>query len=291
MWGTSSLIPPTNAANGLYQAMTTEWVDARDISMTNPILDGAGLVGGDDYEELESARLLTSSEYKLNASLGYISLRTTLQPDQVLAVAYEYTYRGTRYQVGEFSTDLKDNKSALFVKALKNTACTPQMANWDLMMRNVYSLGATSVQKEKFKLDIKILSDSTGVYLSYLPEPDLKNQKILSLVGLDRLDNNNKHNPNAYFDFVEGYTIDSESGRIFFPVAEPFGENLRRVIGNPAVADRYVYQELYDSTKTIAKQIAEKNKYRIVGEYKAGCAEPREAEFRTDLCACLIFFS
>lgn len=269
MWGTSSLIPPTNSANGLYQAMTTECVDARDISMTNPVLDGAGLVGGDDYEKLESARLLTSSEYKLNASLGYISLRTTLQPDQVLAVAYEYTYRGTRYQVGEFSTDLKDNKSALFVKALKNTACTPQMANWDLMMRNVYSLGATSVQKDKFKLDIKILSDSTGVYLSYLPEPDLKNQKILSLVGLDRLDNNNKHNPNAYFDFVEGYTIDTESGRIFFPVAEPFGENLRRIITDAEVADKYVYQELYDSTKTIAKQIAEKNKYRIVGEYKA----------------------
>jgi cell surface protein SprA len=107
MWGTSSLIPPTNAANGLYQALTTEWVDARDISMTNPVLDGAGLVGGDDYEKLESARLLTSSEYKLNSALGYISLRTTLQPDQVLAVAYEYTYRGTRYQVGEFSTDLK----------------------------------------------------------------------------------------------------------------------------------------------------------------------------------------
>lgn len=268
-WNNSSEIPPSNESNSLYKTITTDWADARNISQTTPVLDGAGLVGGEDYEKLESARLLSPSEYKLNESLGYISLKSTLQPDQVLAVSYEYTYRGTRYQVGEFSTDVKDAKSALFVKSLKNTACTPEMANWDLMMKNVYSLGATSVQKDKFKLDIKILSDTTGVYLTYLPEPTLKNQKILSLLGLDRLDNNNKNNPNAYFDYIEGYTIDSESGRIFFPVVEPFGEHLQRVIGNKQIAEKYVYQELYDSTKTIAKQIAEKNKYLITGEYKA----------------------
>lgn len=79
--------------------------------------------------------------------------------------------------MGEFSTDLKDNKEALFVKALKNTANTPQMGNWHLMMKNVYSLGATSIQKEKFRLDIKLLSDTSGVYLSYLPEPGLKDKK------------------------------------------------------------------------------------------------------------------
>lgn len=105
------------------------------------------------------------------------------------------------------------------------------MGNWDLMMKNVYSLGATSLQSDKFRLNIKYLSDTTGVYLSYLPEPSLKNKKILTLVGLDRLDNNNKRNPNGYFDYVDGYTIDAANGRVYFPVAEPFGENLRRVIG------------------------------------------------------------
>ena len=122
------------------------------------------------------------------------------------------------------------------------------------MMKNVYSLGATSVKKEKFKMDIKFLSDTSGVFLSYLPEPNLKDKKILQLLGLDRLDNNNKRNPNSYFDFVEGYTIDASSGRVYFPVLEPFGSYLRSVIGNDAIADKYVFQELYDSTKTIAKQ-------------------------------------
>lgn len=269
LWTAGTTAVPANTANTLYSSLTSGLTSARDISQTTSVLDGGGLVGGTDYEKLETARLLSSSEYTLNTSLGYISLKSTLQTDQVLAVAFEYTYRGQNYQVGEFSTDVKDNQSALFVKSLKNTANTPQMGNWDLMMKNVYSLGATSVQKDKFRLDIKILSDTTGVYLSYIPEPALKNTKILSLVGLDRLDNNNKRNPNGYFDYVEGYTIDATNGRVYFPVVEPFGSYLRKVIGDKANAENYVFQELYDSTKTVAKQFAEKDKYTITGQYKA----------------------
>lgn len=269
LWAAGRDVVPSNASNTLYERLTSDLAAARDISQTTPLLDGAGLSGGEDYEKLETARLLTSSEYTLNASLGYLSLKSTLQPDQVLAVAFEYTYRGQSYQVGEFSTDMKDNQTALFVKTLKNTANTPRMGNWDLMMKNVYSLGATSVQREKFRLDIKILSDTTGVFLSYIPEPGLKDKKILSLLGMDRLDNNNKRNPNGYFDYVEGYTIDPSSGRVFFPVVEPFGSYLAKVIGNKEIASRYVFQELYDSTKTVARQIAEKDKYMITGQYKA----------------------
>ena len=269
LWTRSGSINPNNASNTLYSWVTTDAIGARDVTLTTPLLDAAGLVGGEDYEKLENAKLLSSSEYRLNEALGYISLRTALQPDQVLAVAFEYTYNGQIYQVGEFATDIRETNKALFVKTLKNTANTPQMLNWDLMMKNVYSLGATSVKKDKFRLDVKYLSDTTGVYLSYLPDPTLKDKRLLQLLGLDRLDNNNRKNPNAYFDFVEGYTIDASSGRIFFPVVEPFGSYLRKVIGDDAIADKYVFQELYDSTKTIAKQIAEKDKFILTGKYSA----------------------
>ncbi len=262
-------VNPQNSLGGLYAMLTTSLVGARDISQSTQILDGAGFAGGTDYEKLENARLLSSSEYTLNTSLGYLSLNTALQPDQVLAVAFEYTYRGSTYQVGEFSTDQKDNSNALFVRALKNTTNSPRVRNWRLMMKNVYSLGATSVQRENFRLDIKLLSDSSGVYISYLPEAGLKDQKLIQLMGMDRLDNNNKNNPNGYFDYVDGYTINSSTGRIYFPTVEPFGSDLAEAIGNDAVAQRYVFQELYDSTKTVAKQIAEKNKFVITGRYKA----------------------
>lgn len=267
-WIGARLDIPSNESNKLYSRMVNTYNDARNMDQTSTILDPV-MQGGIEYEKVENARLLSSSEYTLNKHLGYVSLRTTLQPNQVLAVAYEYTYNGQTYQVGEFSADQKDNDKALFVKLLKNTSGSPQIANWDLMMKNVYKLRAMSVQREKFKMDIKYLSDTTGVSLNYLPEGNFKNTTLLRMLNLDRLDDKDKTNPNGRFDFIEGYTIQSQTGRIIFPVVEPFGDWLRQKIGNDDIADKYCYDELYDSTKTVAKQIAEKNKFTLVGEYKA----------------------
>ncbi len=269
LWSGRGLNIPNNSANDLYSTIVNAYPDARNIDQVSGVLD-AFLTGGVDYEKIENARLLRSSEYTVNKYLGYISLNSTLQPNQVLAIAYEYTYGGNTYQVGEFSGDLKDNDKALFVKLLKNTSNSPHIGNWDLMMKNVYSINnARSLQKEKFKLDVKFLSDTTGVLLNYLPEEVFKQTTLLKMMNLDRLDDNMKTNPNGKFDYVEGYTVKSQDARIIFPVVEPFGDWLRQKIGNDNVADKYCYDALYDSTKTIAKQIAEKNKFSLVGEYKA----------------------
>ena len=272
MWAASGQVP-SNQANTEYAAMNSQFAAARDIDQAAATLDGGGLVGGADYEKLESARLLNSSEYTVNTALGYISLKTSLQTDQVLAVAYEYTSGGVTYQVGEFASDLSDTKQALFVKSLKNTSNNPRQGNWGLMMKNVYYLAST-VEKEKFRLDVKYQSDTTGVYLSYIPEQQVKEQPIIRVLGADRLDNNNKAHSNGYFDYVEGYTI--SNGRVFIPKVEPFGSYMRDYLVNRGVAadkaEKYAFTELYDSTKTVAKQIAEKNKYQIVGQFKGSAA-------------------
>jgi len=267
-WSPAGTTQPQNSSNNLYSTLVNSYADARNIDQTSTVLN-TFLTGGVDYEKVENARLLTSSEYTLNTYLGYISLKSTLQSNQVLAIAYEYTYSGQTYQVGEFSADITDSNKALFVKLLKNTSNSPRMGNWNLMMKNVYSLDAQSVQKEKFKLDIKYLSDTTGVELNYLPEDPWKQTTLLKMMNLDRLDDNQKTNPNGKFDFIDGYTIQASTGRVIFPVVEPFGDWLRQKINNDAIADRYCYDELYDSTKVIAKQISEKNKFNLVGEYKA----------------------
>ncbi len=274
MWQTTGLQVPANAANTEYQTMVEQYGAARDIDQTSTVLDGIGsFAGGSDYEKLSSARLLNSSEYSVNTALGYISLKTSLQTDQVLAVAYEYTYGGQTFQVGEFASDVTDVSQALFVKALKNTSNNPSQGNWRLMMKNVYYL-SSQVEKEKFRLDVKFQSDTAGVYLSYLPEPQTKDQPIIRALGADRLDNNNKPHPNGYFDFVEGYTV--SNGRVFFPQAEPFGKGIYNFLvsrGVPAdKAEKYAFTELYDSTKTVAKQIAEKDKYMLSGQFKGTAA-------------------
>ena len=272
MWTATGQVP-SNRANNEYQAMTTQYVAARDIDQAAATLEGAGLVGGADFEKLESARLLSSSEYSVNTALGYVSLKTGIQTDQVLAVAYEYTSGGVTYQVGEFASDITDTKQALFVKSLKNTSCNPQQGNWDLMMKNVYYL-ASNIEKEKFRLDVKYQSDTTGVYLSYIPEQRVKNTPIIRVLGADRLDNNNKAHSNGYYDYVEGYTV--SNGRVFIPKVEPFGSYMRDYLVKNGVAadaaEKYAFTELYDSTKTVARQIAEKNKYQMVGQFKGSSA-------------------
>ena len=229
--------------------------------------------GGEEFEKLSAARLLSSSEYTLNAALGYISLKTTLQTDQVLAVAYEFTYGGKTYRVGEFAADHTQAQEALFVKALKNTSNNPHQPNWSLMMKNVYYL-ATNVEKQKFRLDIKYQSDTTGVYVSYIPEQQTKEVTLLRGLGCDRLDNNLRAHPNGYFDYVEGYTI--SNGRVFFPSVEPFGTTLENFLIRRGVdketAAKYAFHELYDTTRTAALQMTDKNKFLLVGQFKGSSA-------------------
>ena len=277
--GEASGAVPSNNANSTYSDINSKTSQGvRDVNMISSVLDGAvvggqTMAGGTTYEKIEKARLLSSSDYTVNKTMGYISLKTTLQSDQVLAIAYEYTYGGVTYQVGEFSSDNTDVTQALVVKSLKNTSNTPSQQNWKLMMRNVYYLAST-LQQEKFKLDVKFQSDSAGVYVTYLPETQVKREPLIKLMGADRLDNNNKTHSNGFFDYVDGYTI--SNGRVFFPSAEPFGTGMYNALRSRGVSDdvaaKYRYQELYDTTRTVAKQIAEKNKYILVGQYKGSAA-------------------
>ena len=271
-----SILQPYNKANSLYEEITS-MAEVRDIQQTNAVLASLSafdITGGVDYEKVESARLLSSSEYTLNSALGYISLRSALNQDEVLCVAYEYTYGGQVYQVGEFSTDASESlraPNALILKMLKSTTNAPvekEKGTWDLMMKNVYSLGASQMSSDKFELYVTYRNDSVGTTLQYLPEGDIKGKQLLRVMNLDRLDSKNNQVADGKFDYVEGYTALSSSGRIIFPVLEPFGSHLKNAIGNDALAEKYIFQELYDSTLVVAQELSEKNKFHLTGKYK-----------------------
>ena len=269
---TSDTIPQNNA-NNLYEKLKSV-SDVRNIQQTNAYLSSnyPRLFGGEDYEKIESARRLDNSEYIVNYELGYISLRSTLNPDEVLAVAYDYTYGGKTYQVGEFSTEKGDSiqpPKALILKLLKSTSQSPKAKSWDLMMKNVYSIGAMQMQQEAFEMNVMYQNDSIGTELRYLQEGNIANKLLLRVMNLDNLNSKQHPTPDGKFDYVEGYTAQSSSGRIIFPVLEPFGSHLKNALGNDAaIAKKYVFQELYDSTLVVAQEFSEKNKFRLVGKYK-----------------------
>ena len=272
LWSTMGYAVPDNQANSEYATLNGN-AAIRDIDQASTQLEALGLAGGKDFEKVANAVRLDPSSYTINTALGYISLKTTLQSDQVLAVAFEYTAGGRTYQVGEFAGDKTDVNQTLLVKALKNTSNNPSQGNWRLMMKNVYRLG-DNIQKDKFRLDVKYQSDTTGVYLTYIPEPEVKSQPLIKVLGADRLDQNNNAHGDGRFDFVDGYTV--SNGRVFFPVAEPFGDYLYKYLKSkgvqPATAAKYAFTELYDSTRTVARQIAEKDKFMFVGQFRGSSA-------------------
>ncbi|MDR0872784.1 MAG: cell surface protein SprA [Prevotellaceae bacterium] len=287
VWTPTTQPYPRNAANDLYTKISGNSVLRNMQQFTSEMGSSyPGIVGGEDYEKIESARRLDPSEYTLNTTLGFISLRQSLNADEVLAVAFEYTIDGETFQVGEFSTNGIGNDStttntgtnspALIVKLIKSTAAANYGTLWKLMMKNVYSLGASSFQAENFKLNVMYKNDSTGVYLNYIPVGNIANKVLLKVMNLDRLDSYQNPRPDGKFDFVEGYTIISSMGRVIFPVLEPFGSHLHNAItggltDNDALnklADKYVFQELYDSTMVSANEVSEKNKFKLSGSFQ-----------------------
>lgn len=263
---------PCNRANDLYGTLVNQYPEMRSISNAVAALaplEAQGVMGGRDFEKIESARLMSPSEYTLNSALGYLSLKQKLDDDMTLAVAFQYTKGGQTYQVGEFSTDNSKTSETLVVKLLKGTAGNPSLPMWDLMMKNIYSLGVTSLQQKDFTLQVQYMSDTVGVYTNFINEGPIAQQLLIKVMNLDRLNATQESHSDGQFDFVQGYTVQPTTGRIIFPVVEPFGSHLAKMLGSEALAERYCYQELYDSTLTVAEQVAEKNKFRLKGQYVA----------------------
>jgi len=264
-------IYPDNAANQMYDQLTTSYGMIRDVDqVTNsfePLYPGFQI--GRDFEKIENARKLNDREFNFNRQLGYISLNSSLNTDEVLAVAYEYTYGGQVFKVGEFSTDGITAPQTLILKLLKGTTLSPQLPTWDLMMKNVYSLGSGKLDRKDFELNVLYQDDKTGNSINYLPEGNLADKILLQVMGLDNLNSQLDRESDGFFDFIDDVTVMLDRGKIIFPVNEPFGSHLKKMISDPRLVSKYVFQELYDSTQTFAKQLAEKNKFKLTGQYSS----------------------
>ncbi|MBR7022224.1 MAG: cell surface protein SprA [Bacteroidales bacterium] len=283
---TSNKLFPSNAANNLVSRMDTTQI--RSIStVTNYMSNDPMRIGrsgymtsGRDFEKVENARRLSNTEFSLNSKLGFISLNVSLNANQTLAVAYQYTIVGSDevYQVGEFSDQGINTPNVLVTKLLKGTTVNTKMPIWNLMMKNVYNIRAYQISSSDFMLNIFYNGNSNSTPYGYFTEGSVKGIALLNLMGLDNLTTQN--NPIAggdgAFDFLDnaatqGGTINSSNGRIFFPVLEPFGKHIRNKIfpNEPELANKYAFDSLYTMTKTSAEQYSEKNKFSLKGYYSS----------------------
>ena len=229
-----------------------------------------------DFEVINRVRKLASTEYTFNANLGYISLVTQLKPTEALGVAYQYTYKGKTYTVGELNGDISNvaNNELIILKLLKPQTINLRLNTWNLMMKNIYSLGATNLVNTNFVCRVVYRNDQSGEDIPSLQEGERTDGKpLLQIMGLDRLNVNNDPIPDGNFDYIEGVTIDSKNGKIIFPVVEPFGQHLKTWFNQSTeqtLINKYVYQALYDSTQSSAQMVTALDKYFFTGSYQTG---------------------
>ncbi|MBL0199998.1 MAG: cell surface protein SprA [Chitinophagaceae bacterium] len=266
---------PSNGSSPLYTTIISD-PGNRNPSLVFNNLINIGLQPVQDFEKT-FARKLDSSQYIFNRQAGFISLSQPLQTDEVLGVAYQYSYNGKIYQVGEFSQDLPPDSTLatqriLFLKLLKATSQRPTLPIWDLMLKNVYAIGYGTLTPADFKLDVLYQEPGLG-WKRYVPFGN-KNQgtPIISLINLDRLNNQLDPQPDGVFDYVEGFTVYSQYSRVMFPVLEPFGRDLAVGIYAdtslvPNIKDSLFYA-LYDSIKAVAQQYPNLNRFVLKGSAK-----------------------
>ena len=298
---------PANNANKLNPleiggtGLLTE--DIRDIATAK---NGFGALAsivneGRDYAVLESARKLNTSEYKFHSQLGYISLNQPLNNDEVIAVAFQYTVNGQVYQVGEFSADGVAattvggttgtpvvNNNSLVLKMLKSSVLDVSQPVFDLMMKNIYNIGAFQLEQEDFVFNILYTDPSPANFIR--PEdasawPEGTDERILlNLFGLDKLNiyQDAQAEGDGFFDFVSGITVLPEQGQIIFPSVEPFGAYLFDLLKSKNTTEmysdrnsynenqkKYVFKEMYDITKLDAADYQRYNKFELKGRYKS----------------------
>jgi cell surface protein SprA len=271
---TPSAIFPDNESNSLYNSVNI--TDVKGYNQASPVLEGLGYISQEDYQKVGLARLLSDKDYTFHPLLGTVSLNMEMQPNQVLSVAFQYSYQNEIFQVGEFSTDVV-NDQAIFTKMLKSSKINTSSPMWNLMMKNVYSIGAYQVQENNFKFDIWYLDRKTGVPTNYLPTGpgDISGKPLIQVMGLDKMDRNMREGADGVFDFLSAPTnlpyINPRNGKVFFPVLEPFGSHMHNLAGgNSEFVESYAFDSLYTNTKPDAKaKFPNKNRFYFKGKYES----------------------
>jgi cell surface protein SprA len=88
-----------------------------------------------------------------------------------------------------------------------------------------------------------------GVNVGFFNEgpEEVKGKPLIRVMGLDSLNTQLDPYPDGIFDFIDnatttGGTIQSTNGGYIFPVVEPFGSHLRKMLQDPELGDKYAFR-------------------------------------------------
>ncbi len=202
---------------------------------------------------------LRPSDYYVNPIAGFISLKTSVDPNYSVAVAYR-TYTGKKYGRGEIDYPAPDTMVLKMIKcANQNPVTTPDA--WELKLKNVYRLPVNKILEDGFKLDLLYYNSDNN----YVRSINNTGRNLIEITGLDRYTGKGRiPPPDGAFDFLPGITIIPETGDIIFPTLRPFYDNIR----DAGFDSTYQFSSLYLSRKLEAQSSPLANKYVIKGSAK-----------------------
>jgi len=218
--------------------------------------------------EQESARFLLLTpdvDYTLHPETGFITFKTALNDQDIIAVAFR-TENGQGAAddrvFGEFLTPANtDTSKRLILKLVKPKNLQPIYTTaWQLQLKNIYPIGSRNLKPDGFDFNIQYEIEG-GEAVTEVQGTGSGTVRFLNAFGLDLLDASSQPNPDSKFDYRPGITIFPVTGEIVFPFLQPFGDDLP-----VELSDQFRYQSIYDTTKTFARQDKIKDKWRLVGQ-------------------------
>ena len=215
-------------------------------------------------------RLDPGTDYVYNADAGIISMNRALQPDQAVAVAFEWTdLAGNVVDYGNFGSRTPLDSLKLILKLVRPKNLDPQMRTaWRMMLKNRYPLGGRGIKKDGFELHLEY-----EIYGQSPVRDVLDNVGLLEMFGLDRFTGTTSPQPDKVFDYFPGITVDEARGELIFPTVEPFrASTIKRFLlakgfdqaRAQAAADSFSFDAIYDTTYNGALN-SQRNKYAIRG--------------------------
>ncbi|MFO7444997.1 MAG: cell surface protein SprA [Ignavibacteriaceae bacterium] len=210
--------------------------------------------------QVETGRFIKLEEYNdyiLNREVGFITFKTQVQDNDVIAIAFQ---RDNGEVYGEFIKTAVSDTQKLVLKLVKprNLNSTHEIA-WQLQLKNIYPVGGRNINAEGFEFKIKYEVEGGE------PETDISTPngivRLLNAFGLDIYDAASTPNPDNIFDYSPQTNIIPETGEIIFPTLEPFGRNL------PFADTSRAYYAIYDTLPGIARYDKAKDKWLLTGKF------------------------
>ncbi len=217
-------------------------------------------------------RRLPESRYDYDSDLGMLTI-LNLRRDRTYGVAYRIeggpsSGTGDDLKYGSFAEEVGTTDTLVLKLVYRQNLQPGFTLLWERQMKNFYPLNLNNVNLDETQISI-FYQRNTNDSADVIPgAPD----KIVTILGVDRVNNaSGDATPDGQFDVRNAAFFNTQRGEIMFPSLEPFRDGLISYFTNtpglnPTTADRFVYSAVYDTTKEVARQQTERDRFIIGGE-------------------------